>query len=437
MSLPVLTAITDPRHEADLAARVHASSAPVTVVRRCVDIADLLAAAAAGLARAAVVSPDFRRFDQAAVDRLGHSRVAVVGFAASPDAARRLDQLGVGHSISPAASAADLVAAAGRAIGDLDRDPSLQRILDWSGPPPSGAQSPTEPAPRPVGPGQVIAVWGPAGAPGRTSIAINVAAELAADQDVLVVDADCYGGVIGQALGLLDEAATLATACRAADAGRLDDDALSLLAVPVAPRLRVLTGIGRADRWPELRPGALDRVLTIARDISDFVVVDTGFCLEQDEELAYDTAAPRRNGSTLAALRAADAVIAIAAGDPLGLTRYVRAHGELTALLPGSDITTVVNRLRKKVVGAGDPISQIAQALARHAGVSSILAVPDDPAAFDAAVAVGRTLSEVAPRSPARIAIRRLARQLAGLPPGKDRRPRRRPSGSAGASVSE
>lgn len=427
MTLAVLTAIADPRHEADLAARVHVSSGSITVVRRCVDLADLLAAAAAGLAGAAVVSPDFRRFDQSAVDRLGHSGVAVVGFAATPEAEQRLERLGVGRSISPAASAADLAAAAAEAIDDLDRDPSLQRILDWSGPASTGMKAASVPTEDALGTGQVVALWGPTGAPGRTSIAVNLAAELAAlGGDVVLVDADCYGGAVGQALGLLDEAATLATACRAANAGRLDHDALTALAVPVGPRLRVLTGISRPGRWPELRPGALERVLTTARGIAGHVVVDTGFCLEQDEELVYDTAAPRRNGATLAALTAADTVLAVAAGDPLGLTRFVRARSELATVLPAVEAITVVNRVRAKAVGAGDPVRQITAALARHAGVASIVAIPYDRPAFDAAGAIGRALVEVAPRSPARVAIGDLARQIAGLPAVGPRRLRLR-----------
>ena len=61
----------------------------------------------------------------------------------------------------------------------------------------------------------------------------------------------------------------------------------------VRPRLRVLPGIDRADRWPELRPSAVDVVLDLARDLSAVTVVDCGFSLERDEELSFDTAAPR------------------------------------------------------------------------------------------------------------------------------------------------
>ena len=67
MSVPVLTAIADPTLEADLVATFGGSGHGVHVVRRCVDLADLVATASAGLARAAVLSADLRRLDGDAV----------------------------------------------------------------------------------------------------------------------------------------------------------------------------------------------------------------------------------------------------------------------------------------------------------------------------------------------------------------------------------
>ena len=59
--------------------------------------------------------------------------------------------------------------------------------------------------------------------PGRTLVAANIAGELAAEgQSVLLVDADSYGASVAALLGLLDEAAGLAQACRLADQGLLD-----------------------------------------------------------------------------------------------------------------------------------------------------------------------------------------------------------------------
>ena len=66
--VPVLTAVSDARWEADLVSALGGSEHGVTVVRRCVDLADLLAAAASGLARAVVLSADLRRLDRDAVE---------------------------------------------------------------------------------------------------------------------------------------------------------------------------------------------------------------------------------------------------------------------------------------------------------------------------------------------------------------------------------
>jgi MinD-like ATPase involved in chromosome partitioning or flagellar assembly len=271
-------------------------------------------------------------------------------------------------------------------------------------------------------------VWGPVGSPGRSTVAVNLAAELAElGHPTLLIDADTYGGVVGQLLGILDEAPGLAAACRLANQGALDVSALAGVALQLRPGLRVLTGITRAERWLEVRPTALRTVLALARSLAPMTVIDCGFCLEQDEELAYDTAAPRRNGATLAALEAADEVIAVAAADPVGLARFVRALPDCAAISAGRVPVTVVNRLRRGVVGPGDPRREVASALERYAGVTSIQVVPDDAEALDAAVAAGKTLADVAPHAPARQAIRGLAARLVGAPdPARRRRARSR-----------
>jgi len=81
----------------------------------------------------------------------------------------------------------------------------------------------------------------------------------------------------------------------------------------------------------------------------------------------------------------------------------------------------VVNGVRKAPVGAS-PEKQIRQALQRHAGIDDAVLIPYDRAAFDAAIAQGRTLAEVAPNSAARLAIRDLAARLTGATVGSRRR---------------
>jgi len=422
MTVPVLTAVTDPRWEADIVASL-ARDDGVRVVRRCVDLADLLSAAAAGLARAVLLSADLRRLDRDALTRLAVAGVAVVGLVVPGDeqAERRLRQLGVQHVLPADASVEEVSAALVAAVGAADvvghdyADP--RAVL------PAPVDGVAERELPPHGTGRVIAVWGPTGAPGRTTVALGIAAEFAAlGHPTLLIDADVYGGVVGQVLGLLDEAPGIAAACRLANNGTLDLAGLAELAAQVRPGLRVLTGITRAERWPELRPSALEAVLGLARSLASFVVVDCGFGLERDEELSYDTVAPRRNGATLTVLDSADIVVAVASGEPVGLQRYVRALGELADVLPGRAPVTVVNRVRAAAVGGGDPEAEITAALSRYAGVTDVRFIPLDVDAYDAAIATGRTLLEVAPSSAPRLALQAIAAGLSGTPLPRRRR---------------
>lgn len=434
MRVPVLTAVSDAVWEAELVAALERGDLGVGVVRRCVDLADLLATAATGTAQAVVLSADLRRLDRDALSRLAVAGVAVVGLVppGDEDAERRLRQLGVAH-VLPSDSTPDVLSAAVLQAVRAEPAPTAGERLTVADPrtalPVQAPGEPEQDAPAPPGSGRVVAVWGPAGAPGRTTVAVALASECAAlDRSALLVDADVYGGVVAQLLGLLDESPGLAAAARQANSGALDLPGLARLARQVTPQLRVLTGISRADRWPELRPAAVEVVLELARSLAALTVVDCGFSLEQDEELSYDTAAPRRNGATLAALESADTVVAVGTGDPVGLQRLVRGLAELREAVPGIEPLVVVNRVRASAV-PGDPAAEIRAALSRYAGVSDCALVPLDVPGVDAAVAAGRTLAEAAPASPARTALAALAGSLLGVRPVRAKRrllPRRR-----------
>jgi MinD-like ATPase involved in chromosome partitioning or flagellar assembly len=450
VSVAVLTAVTG-AWEAPLVAGLERSPGEVHVVRRCVDLAELLSAAAAGLGRAAVVSADLQRLDREALAQLAQACVAVVGLHDPDDevSRHRLESLGVAR-VLPADTAPDRIAAA---VADaaqelLDRQPDRSRAARVALADPADALAvrlrsadPVQAQPQVrswsgAARGTVIAVWGPTGAPGRTTVALTLAAELAGlGASTLIVDADTYGASVAQALGMLDESGGIAGAVRSANQGALTVERLARLAPAILPRLRVLTGLPRPSRWPELRPSALDALWDRARDLSAWTVIDCGFSLEVDEELSFDTAAPRRNGATLSALAAADLVIAVGTADPVGLQRLVRGLADLgDALGPASRQRVVITRVRAASVGPGAE-RRVTDALARYAGVHDALLVPDDPAGCDAAMLAGRTLTESVPSSPARRALSRLAVALeAGAPTQtQEMKPRRAVVGRATA----
>jgi MinD-like ATPase involved in chromosome partitioning or flagellar assembly len=430
VSVPVLTAVTGASWEAALVANLERSAAGITVVRRCVDLPDLLAAAAAGTARAVLLSAELRRLDRDALSRLASARVAVVGLVAPGDdaAEQRLRQLGLQHVLPADAPASDIATAVTQALGDhadpgaysspLAALPDLEQEAAAAGRHvAAGFGAPIE-----AGSGLLVAVWGPTGAPGRTTVAVGLATELASSGvHTLLADADVYGGVVAQVLGFLDEAPGLAAAVRLANNGQLDLAGLAKVAPVAGPGLRVLTGISRAARWPELRPAALEQVWSLARSLAAVTVVDCGFALEQDEELTFDTAAPRRNGATLVTLEQADIVMAVGAADPVGMQRFVRGLAELREAVPSAAPRVVLNRVRRNTVG-GDPHAQLTEALARYAGINEVEFVPYDRDALDLAVLEGRALAEVAAESPARHALARIAAGLVGRPAPRERR---------------
>ncbi|MHB1173036.1 MAG: AAA family ATPase [Lacisediminihabitans sp.] len=256
--------------------------------------------------------------------------------------------------------------------------------------------------------GQVFAVWGPAGSPGRTTLAINVAAELAAaGYSVVLADVDTHSGSVAPALGLLDEAPGFAAACRLAGADGLTQSELERIGqryLSGRGSFWVLTGIGRPSRWPEL---SADRVVATVRECrgwADFTVLDTGFSLENDEEISSDLFAPRRNAATISALREADQVIAVGSADPVGLSRFLRAHVDLVETLETDRVTVVMNKIRSSAIGL-NPFGQVAQTLQRFGGISAPVLLPHDQAALDAAILSGKTLLDVAAKSPTRVAI--------------------------------
>ncbi|MGZ0711398.1 AAA family ATPase (plasmid) [Coraliomargarita sp. W4R53] len=282
---------------------------------------------------------------------------------------------------------------------------------------------------------KVIVVWGAAGAPGRSSIAIELAVELArGGKHVALVDADTHAPSIAIALGMADEGPGFAAACRQAELGGLDERELTRISAPLGSTgVDVLTGINRPSRWPELSEKRVMRALEVCRSWADYTVVDVASSLERDEEIVSDLDGLRRNAATLAALRTADVVVAVAAADPVGISRFLRAHSELRASIGATPIRVLANRIRPGALGI-DARGQVRRTLDRFGGISHVWFVPQDSRSADAALLSSRTIAEQSPKSPMILALRRFVGEV--LATGRSvraapRRATRRNSGTA------
>lgn len=354
----------------------------IVVLKRCVDVDDLLATASAGQADVAVVGLDAPGLDAAAVDHLRASSVrpvAVVAAGTAESGRVRAARIGI----------ADLVL-----DDDLDRLPDAVTAADRAPDPPpeepAGPDGPGGPG-GPEGPGgPVVAVWGPAGAPGRTTVATGLAAWLARRQlRTILVDADPHAASVGQQLGIVDGVSGLLAAARLTAGGELEERFASVQRA-LDPRLSVVTGLPRPDRWAEVRPGALEHLLETARRQA-YVVVDCGFSLE-DEPLADVGARPARNHQTLAALGLADEVVVVGSADPVGLSRLARGLADLRELHPATPLRVVVNRMRPSLGWTEKEVAGMVAGFARPSGLHFL---PDDQATVDRALVAGRTVPEL------------------------------------------
>ena len=340
------------------------------LVRRCVDVADLLAVAETEIADAALVHTELPGLDADAVHRLERAGVRVAAVQADDE---RCLGLGIARRV---------------ALGALE-------LVTRERPAPVSGFS----APR----GSIVAVWGPTGAPGRSTVALGVASACAANGvETVLVDGDTYGGSLAQMLAVLDDVSGLMAACRAANnghPGQVEDHVLT-----IDPRLRLLTGLPRADMWPQIRPGALELVLSQLRSSADLVVVDCGFSVEP----AHGSIA--RNQAALQAIEQADQVLAVGKADPVGLARLVRGLHELADVRRGASASSVVINMMRSSLGWTE--REVDSTLRRLTGLPSATFLPFDQAALDVALMAGRTPRSASPASPFVARVEVLAKQV-------------------------
>lgn len=365
----------------------------VVVLKRCVDVDDLMAAVTSGQADVAVVSLDAPGLDPASVTHLRRHAVRPVAVTAA-----RSDDVDVrehARSLGIAAVVGSSELASLPGVVTTVEDVADTRARD-NGTDPEPVVVPATDA------GRVVVVWGPAGAPGRTTVATNLACEVARRRlDVVLADLDPYGGAVAQQLGILDEVSGLLSASRLAGTGQLDDRFGSVCR-GIGEHLAVVTGLPRADRWREVRAAQVEQLIERAKDDGQ-VVVDTGFCLE-DEGGSDFSGRPSRNALTLAALEQADEIVVVGAADPVGLARLARGLVDLRERADGVPVRVVVNRMRGSIGWSEKEIAGMVEGFSRVAGLHFL---PDDRPGVDKALVSGRPLGEVG-HSP-------LVQALAGL----------------------
>ncbi len=195
--------------------------------------------------------------------------------------------------------------------------------------------------------GRIIAVWGPGGAPGRTTVALATAALPASrGRRTVLIDADTYAPSIAPLVGLTPAQPGVVSACRVARVDGVDSGAL--MAVSETYRrggisFDVLTGLRNPAQFSDCPALAWSTVLTTLKGAGYLVVVDVGSPLQHFNHEVVG--GPVRNAMAMATLEVADNVIVVARAEPLSLLRLSRSWPRVQGLSPTADVHTVFSAL--------------------------------------------------------------------------------------------
>ena len=369
------------------------------------------------------MSVSVARDPASALQRLGEHQLVILD---APDAAslamlcRRINDeagsahppiLAMAHSRDVDARVRLLEAGADDVIGQPIDERELEALVEallLRAPASSHSEGAIPPiTPRPSGePGRVIAFASAKGGSGATTLAVNTSLVLAemAPGSVAIADLDMYHGQVATHLDIYARSSTAALAREehfdsAADlvqeSGRQHSGGLTVFGGPYRP-----------DDAVDITADQLTGLVDMMRRLYGTVVIDAGSTLDM---------------RTIAVLEQADALALVLTPDIPSLRLL---HAFLQVLSESGTAADralfVVNQIHPKAMIGAEQIEE-------HLGIKVGLEIPYDGENFLKAVNEGQPLVNIAHRSPAAAALRKLAGELTtGTPVGDGVQPQRR-----------
>lgn len=268
--------------------------------------------------------------------------------------------------------------------------------------PDAPARVASEPGPAPdrivqtVAP-RVIAVQGMAGGVGATTLAVNLARELAGTdkktrRSVCLLDFDFQFGTVGLLCDLGPKAAVVELL---SDTETVDDDSFRLALQQADDSVSVLTAPEDLIPMDFVNAEDVGRLIDTARSMFDFVVIDMPRILQDWTETV---------------LRKSDAYLAVLQLDVSSAQNCMRFRRALQAEEIETDaLRFVLNRApRRTELTARSRMQSMAQSL----GISFEVQLPNGSGAVAQAADQGEFLAKAAPKSPYRKAIQALAKEI-------------------------
>jgi MinD-like ATPase involved in chromosome partitioning or flagellar assembly len=224
----------------------------------------------------------------------------------------------------------------------------------------------------------VIAVSSPYGSTGKTTVAINIALELAAEKArVLLIDGDIQGPAVANHFVLTEQPPGVQAALRIASQQRFDLEQLQRLSFQFQrSTLRIMPGSQNFPGQP-IDPAAVANLLDTARLGYEFTVIDLG-SLDADSHGAQAEL-------TKQIISLADRTVVVCIADPIGIFRLLNIENIIAGA--GNPVDLVMNRVRNSVIASAR--REIAITLQRLSTLEPKAYLPDDPQHIDQALRQG------------------------------------------------
>ncbi len=255
----------------------------------------------------------------------------------------------------------------------------------------------------------VIAISGPTGSTGKSSLALNLAYEFAElGKKTILVDLDTYSPSISTLLGITEPTAAITGCARLIRQGRFDREQLDRLSVRVNYRkssFHCLTGLASTRRWGEISQDTVTHLINLCRFEFEIVILDLASHLE--DQLTSPSNPVPRNTATRVALAQCDQAITVLNASQLSMSRYLAVFSELQE----------IQRNRLIVLNRSDPKPAISRALKTLTKETIFASIPDDQASFELSESEHLPLALARRKSPARNAIAQLTNKLLECPP--------------------
>ena len=267
------------------------------------------------------------------------------------------------------------------------------------------------------GVGKIVVIVSPPGSPGRTTLAINLAAQCAQlSHKVILVDADVYSPSVSQLLGLSTERSGLFSALRSARVENVDISAVLSPAQHYTGEtdgFTVLTGLLPVQQKKAVDQVAFERALECLKGAGFTVVVDTsavsgGSHYEGSVNNPWE--APQL---VEIASRASDAVVAITHPTDLGISRLVRSWEVLSPTIPHDSVHVV---MRDSPHATARERNDGPQAVWEYTGLEKIAVLGEEGAGLWRAQTSQATLADISKESSALRVVGALAESIVGRP---------------------